>query len=204
MWDKREATEYIGLEARLLRPFNYAAGAPGRGAGIFAARDGVRVAVVNAMGRVHMPLVDDPFALLPPLLDTLRAQTPIVFVDFHAEVTSEKVALGWHVDGRVSALVGTHTHVQTADERMLPKHTAYMTDLGMTGGLDGIIGMKAEISVERQLTQTRGERMQPADGDLHLQGAVVEIDVSTGLAKGIERVSVGYEKVLSGMFGKKR
>jgi calcineurin-like phosphoesterase len=127
----------------------------------------------------------------------------VVVVEFHAEATSEKQAFARYLDGRVAAVVGTHTHVQTADERILPKGTARITDLGMTGGMDGIIGMKWELSVERQLTLTRGERLQPADGDLTLQGAVVDVDPSTGLARSIERVNVPYERVLQGEFKKK-
>ena len=126
----------------------------------------------------------------------------MVVVDFHAEATSEKQAFSHYVDGRVAAVVGTHTHVQTADERILPGGTAAITDLGLTGGLGGIIGMKTEISLQRQLLQARGERMQPADDLLHLQGAVVEVDPASGLARSIERVSVAYARVLEGTFKK--
>jgi metallophosphoesterase (TIGR00282 family) len=203
VWDKKEILPLLDKEPRLLRPANYPPSNPGHGSTVVE-KEGFRLGVINLQGRTFMQPIDDPFRAADLLLEEMQGTADAIVAEFHAEATSEKQAFGRYLDGRVAAVVGTHTHVQTADERMLPKRTAYMTDLGMTGGLDGIIGMKAEISVERQLTQTRGERMQPADGDLHLQGAVVEIDVSTGLAKGIERVSVGYEKVLSGMFGKKR
>jgi len=190
-------------EARFLRPLNYPPGTVGQGSGVFGGGKCPAFAVFNAQGRTFMPDLDNPFAVLPPEIDRLRGQTKIILLDFHAEATSEKIAIARMLDGRVSAVVGTHTHVQTADEKRLPKGTAYLTDLGMTGGLGGIIGMKWEISVERQLTLTRGERMQPSDEDLHLQGAVVEIDDATGLSKSIERVSVGLERVLTERFGKK-
>jgi metallophosphoesterase (TIGR00282 family) len=189
VWDKREAMEYIGLEPRLLRPFNYADGAPGRGAAVFTARDGSRVAVVNAMGRVHMPLVDDPFTRLPALIERLRQQTPIVFVDFHAEVTSEKVALGWHLDGRATAVVGTHTHVQTADARLLPGGTAYLTDAGMTGPHDSVIGVVKEAALARFLTGLPS-RFDTATGDPRLHGVVVDVDPATGRALGIQPLSL--------------
>jgi calcineurin-like phosphoesterase len=161
---------------------------------------------MNLQGRTFMTPIDDPFREADALLKELRAQEPppdAIVVDFHAEATSEKQAFARYLDGRVAAVVGTHPLVQTAVERRLPKGTAFITDMGITGGLGGIIGMKWEISLERQLTQTRGERMQPADEDLHLQGAVVEIDPATGLAKSIERISVGLERVLLERFGKK-
>ncbi|MCL4812183.1 MAG: TIGR00282 family metallophosphoesterase [Vicinamibacteraceae bacterium] len=189
VWDKREALEYIGLEPRLLRPFNYADGAPGRGAGVFDARDGSRVAVVNAMGRVHMPLVDDPFTRLPALVDSLRAETPIVFVDFHAEVTSEKVALGWHLDGRVTAVVGTHTHVQTSDARVLPGGTAYLTDAGMTGPHDSVIGVVKDAAISRFLTGLPS-RFDTATGDPRLHGALIDVDPVGGRATAIEAIAL--------------
>ena len=133
IWDKREALDYIGTEPRLLRPANYPAGAPGNGSYVARSRDGLSVGVVNVMGRVFMLNIDDPFAVVLREIEALRQRARIVFVDFHAEATSEKIAMGWHLDGKVTAVVGTHTHVQTADERILPKGTAYLTDVGMTG-----------------------------------------------------------------------
>jgi len=210
VWDKKEILPLLDSEPRLLRPANYPSGAPpfgnpGHGSTVVQVGD-ARLAVLNLQGRTFMAPIDDPFRAADQLLKELKSveEPPdAIVIDFHAEATSEKQAFARWLDGRVAAVVGTHTHVQTADERRLPKGTAYITDLGMTGGLGGIIGMKAEISIERQLTQTRGERMQPADEDLHLQGVVVDIDEATGLSRSIERVSVGMERVLTERFGKK-
>jgi metallophosphoesterase (TIGR00282 family) len=202
VWDKKEILPLLKAEPRLLRPHNYPPGNPGRGS-VVVESNGVRVAVLNLQGRTFMSPIDDPFRAADGLLAELKGQADVVVVEFHAEATSEKQAFARYLDGRVAAVVGTHTHVQTADERILPKGTARITDLGMTGGMDGIIGMKWELSVERQLTLTRGERLQPADGELTLQGAVVEVDPATGLARSIERVNVPYERVLQGEFKKK-
>jgi 2',3'-cyclic-nucleotide 2'-phosphodiesterase len=143
-----------------------------------------------------MPPIDDPFRCADALIDGARDEADLLVLDFHAEATSEKQAMAHHLDGRVAAVVGTHTHVQTADERILPRGTAAITDLGLTGSLGGVIGMKAEISLERQLLQARGERRQPADDHLHLQGVVVEVDVDSRRANSIHRVSVPYARSL--------
>ena len=206
VWDKKEILPLLDSEPRLLRPANYPPANPGHGSVVVPVGE-KRLAVLNLQGRTFMTPIDDPFREVDRLLEELRSsETPpdVVVVEFHAEATSEKQAFGRYLDGRVAAVVCTHTHVQTADEKRLPKGTAYITDLGMTGGLGGVIGMKWEISVERQLTMTRGERFQPSDEDLHLQGAVVEIDLATGMARSIERVSVGLERLLAERFGKKR
>jgi 2',3'-cyclic-nucleotide 2'-phosphodiesterase len=203
VWDKPEILPVLQSQPRLIRPANYPPGNPGRGATVVEAL-GARVGVLNLQGRVFMPPIDDPFRGVDALITELRGQVDCIVVDFHGEATSEKQAFFHYVDGRVAAVVGTHTHVQTSDDRVLRGGTAVITDLGLTGGLDGVIGMKAEISLQRQLRQTRGERMQPADGDLHLQGAVVEVDPRTGRARGIERVSVPYARVLEGTFPKSR
>jgi 2',3'-cyclic-nucleotide 2'-phosphodiesterase len=197
VWDKKDILPLLDSEARLLRPANYPPGNPGKGVTVVTV-GAVRLGVINLQGRTFMPPIDDPFRAADALLAGLKDQADVVVVEFHAEATSEKQAMGRYLDGRVAAVVGTHTHVQTADERLLPGGTAYLTDLGMSGGLDGVIGMKTEISLERQLLQARGERMQPADGELHLQGAVVEVDERTGRARSIKRVSVPYERVLQG------
>ena len=202
VWDKKEIHPYLDQEPRLLRPANYPPGNPGSGSVVITVGP-VRLAVLNLQGRVFMPAIDDPYQVVERLLEGLKGEADAIVIDFHAEATSEKQAFARYLDGRVGAVVGTHTHVQTADERVLPRGTAALTDLGMTGGLDGVIGMKAEISIERQLLVARGERMQPADGDLHLQGAVVELDPSTGLARSIERVSVPYAMALEGAFGRR-
>jgi metallophosphoesterase (TIGR00282 family) len=153
---------------------------------------GARVAVVNAMGRVHMPLVDDPFAALLREVERLRAEAPVVLVDFHAEATSEKIAMGWHLDGRVTAVVGTHTHVQTADERVLPGGTAYITDVGMTGPHDSVIGVDKDAALARFLTGLPS-RFDTATGDVRVSAVVVDADEATGRARGIERLQVTAE-----------
>lgn len=201
VWDKKEILPLLDREPRLLRPANYPPGNPGHGAAVVEVA-GTRLGVLNLQGRTFMPPIDDPFRAADALLAELRGKVDVVAVDFHAEATSEKQAFARYLDGRVACVVGTHTHVQTADERVLPGGTAFITDLGLTGGLGGIIGMKTEISLERQRLMTRGERMQPADDDLHLQGVVVETIPATGRARSIERVSVPYARVLEGRFGK--
>jgi 2',3'-cyclic-nucleotide 2'-phosphodiesterase len=202
VWDKKEIRPLLDSEPRLLRPANYPPGNPGRGLAVIEARN-VRVAVLNLQGRVFMPPIDDPFRMADELLASVKDDATIAVVDFHAEATSEKQAMAFYLDGRVAAVVGTHTHVQTADERILPKGTAAITDLGLTGSTGGIIGMKPEISIERQLLQARGERMQPADDELHLQGVVVEVDPARGIATAIKRLSVPYARALEGAFGRR-
>src|SRR5581483_6081834 len=152
IWDKKEALDYIGIEPRLLRPANYPAGAPGNGGYLARTRAGVSVGVVNVMGRVFMQQIDDPFAVVLKEVEALRPRTRIILVDMHAEATSEKLAMGWHLDGKVTAVVGTHTHVQTADERILPRGTAYLTDVGMTGPHDSIIGVEVAPALNRFIT----------------------------------------------------
>jgi 2',3'-cyclic-nucleotide 2'-phosphodiesterase len=188
IWDKREALEYIGAEPRLLRPANYPAGAPGNGAFLAHTRDNVSVGVINVMGRVFMVNIDDPFAVVTREIDALRQRARIIFVDFHAEATSEKVAMGWHLDGKVTAVVGTHTHVQTADERVLPKGTAYLTDVGMTGPHDSIIGVEIGPSLERFRTALP-QKFETATANPRLNAVVVEADEQTGRATDIERLS---------------
>ncbi len=188
IWDKREIYDHLENDSRLLRPANYPAGLPGRGAGIFRTAGDIRVGVINLEGRVFMNNLDCPFRAADALVEELRQQTPVILVDFHAEATSEKVALGHYLDGRVSLVVGTHTHVQTADEQILPGGTAYLTDAGMTGSRDGVIGIRKELSIERFLTQVP-VRFEVAKKDPVLCGLVVEIDEVTGRAIAVERVS---------------
>ena len=202
VWDKKEVLPLLDKEPRLLRPANYPAGNPGRGSVVIDVK-GTRLAVLNLQGRTFMSAIDDPFRAADGMIAELKGQADVIVIEFHAEATSEKQAFARYLDGRVAAVVGTHTHVQTADEWVQPKGTARITDLGITGGLDGVIGMKADISIERQLRVARGERMQPADGELHLQGAVVEVDAATRLARSIERVNVPYERVLQGEYKRK-
>jgi hypothetical protein len=188
IWDKKEVIDYIKVEPRLLRPANYPAGVPGRGSSVANARDGRAVGVINVMGRVFMLPIDDPFAVVLREIDAIRHRTRVIIVDFHAEATSEKIAMGWHLDGRVTAIIGTHTHVQTADERILPKGTAYLTDMGMTGPHDSIIGMEVGPSLARFLNGMPS-KFEPATGNARLNGVIVEADDRTGLAKRIVRIS---------------
>jgi metallophosphoesterase (TIGR00282 family) len=190
IWDKREALDYIAAERRLLRPANYPAGVPGRGSCVTASRDGRAVGVVNVMGRVFMLNIDDPFSVVLDQIESLKHKTKVVIVDFHAEATSEKIAMGWHLDGKATLVVGTHTHVQTADERVLPNGTAYLTDAGMTGPHDSIIGMEREPSLARFLTGLPS-KLEPATGNPRLNGVLVSADDRTGRASSVRRVSYG-------------
>jgi 2',3'-cyclic-nucleotide 2'-phosphodiesterase len=188
IWDKKEVIEYIGAEPRLLRPANYPAGVPGRGGYVARTRRDEPVGVINAMGRVFMLNIDDPFAVVPHEAEAMRHWARVIIVDFHAEATSEKIAMGWHLDGKVTAVFGTHTHVQTADERVLPNGTAYITDAGMTGPHDSIIGMDREASLGRFLNGMPS-KFEPATGNPRLNGVVITADASTGRATRITRIS---------------
>ena len=189
IWDKKEVLEYIVTEPRLLRPANYPAGVPGRGSYVARTGDGREVGVINVMGRVFMTPIDDPFSLGTREAARLRARTPIVLVDMHAEATSEKIAMGWHLAGKVTAVVGTHTHVQTADDQILPGGTAYITDVGMTGPHDGIIGVEREPVINRFLTGLPS-RFEAAKGMPKLHAVVITADTTTGEATSIERISL--------------
>ena len=189
IWDRREFIPYLDRSDRVLRPFNYPKDVPGTGATIVAARGGPPVAVLCLQGRIGMPTIDCPFRTGHAEVERLRTETPLIFVDFHAEATSEKMAMGFHLDGLVTAVIGTHTHVQTADERILPKGTAYLTDAGMTGTRESVIGGRPEISIQRFLTQVP-TRFKPADGKAVLCGALVEADEASGRATRIERLQL--------------
>ena len=189
VWAKREALEYIELEPRLLRPANFPAGVPGAGHVVVQTRAGNSVAVINAMGRVFMAPLDNPFVVIRDEIAAVREQASIIFVDFHAEATSEKIAMGWHLDGQVTAVVGTHTHVQSADNRVLPGGTAYITDVGMTGPHDSVIGVDKRVVLNRFLTGLPG-RFDTATGDPRLHGVIVTADPLTGHATSIERLSL--------------
>ena len=188
VWDKREAVALLDREPRILRPANYPEGSPGSGVAVVTA-EGARVAVVNLMGRVFMPLVDDPFRAADRIVDELRGSAPVILVDFHAEATSEKLAFGWHLDGRVAAVLGTHTHVATADARVLPGGTAFMADVGMTGAFDSVIGVKKEQAIERFRT-SRSIPYETADGDVRLAAVRVDVDPASGTATAIERIEL--------------
>jgi metallophosphoesterase (TIGR00282 family) len=188
IWDKKEIVEYITKENLLLRPANFPPGVPGVGSVVVKAGPH-KVGVLNLMGRVFLPMLDCPFRKADEELQRLRDETAIVIVDMHCEATSESQAMGWYLDGRVSAVVGTHRHVQTADERLLPKGTAYITDLGMTGPTDSIIGADPAAALQRFLTQM-STRLEPAKGPAALHGAVIRIDPDTGRGLSIERLRV--------------
>ena len=190
IFDKREILEFIEREPRLLRPANYAPGVPGKGRWVGKSK-GIPIAVINLQGRVFMPPCDDPFRAADAQLGALEPSVKIILVDMHAETTSEKLALARYLDGRVSAVVGTHTHVQTADEQILPNGTAYLTDLGMTGPHDGVIGMKTDIVIERFL-RGLAAKFEPSEGDIKLNGLLVDIDEETGHALHAERVSLPH------------
>ncbi len=191
IFDKREVLPYIERQPRLLRPANYPAGAPGRGLWVGEV-GGTPVAVLNLMGRVFMPLTDDPFRVADELLSGLDGAVRVRLVDMHAEATSEKIAMGWHLDGRVSAVVGTHTHVQTADERILPGGTAYLTDIGMTGSYSGVIGMEREDVIAR-FTSAVPRRAEHSKGDVRICAALIDVDDQTGRAREITRLSLPHE-----------
>ena len=192
VWDKKEVLEYMPRQPKLLRPANFPAGVPGRGSYLGRTRSGQPVGVINLMGRIFMTPLDDPFAVALREIEALRAKTRVIFVDFHAEATSEKVAMGWHLDGRVTAVVGTHTHVQTADERILPKGTAYQTDVGMTGPHDSIIGVTTEAALGRFLTAMPA-RFEAATGPGRLNAVLVTADPATGKAANIERLNLSAQ-----------
>ncbi|GAM10077.1 putative protein [Geobacter sp. OR-1] len=189
IWDKKDALEYITREQRLVRPANYPPGTPGQGSAVVRTAGGVKVGVLNLEGRVFMNYLECPFRTADSEIEKLKQETDIIFVDFHAEATSEKTALGWYLDGRASAVIGTHTHVQTADERILPAGTAYLTDAGMTGAFDSVIGVRKEEPIEKFLTQ-RPSKFEVAKKDIRLNGVVIGVDESTGKALTIERVNI--------------
>lgn len=188
IWDKREIYEYLARQPKLLRPANYAPDLPGRGLAITRARNGVECAVLNLQGRTYMPATDCPFRKADELLETL-AGVHVRFVDFHAELTSEKMAMGWHLDGRVSAVIGTHTHIPTADTRILPRGTAYQTDAGMTGPYDSIIGVEQEPVLRKFLTSLP-VRFEAARGNAQLHGVIVDIEEASGRAVAIKRLVI--------------
>ncbi len=187
IWDKKEIMAILEREPRLLRPANYPPGLPGTGSGVYETAAGVKVGVVNLEGRVFMKNLDCPFRAADTLVEELKHETPIVFVDFHAEATSEKQALGFYLDGKVSAVVGTHTHVQTADERILSGGTGYLTDVGMTGSRDAIIGNQKDLALERFLTQLP-VRLEVAKKEPLLCGVLLTINEQTGACEAIERI----------------
>ena len=197
IWDKREVLEFIGAVPQLVRPANYPAGTPGGGSYVWRGQHGETVGVINAMGRVFMASLDDPFAVVTREIAKVRAGgARIIVVDFHAEASSEKLAFGWYLDGQVTAVLGTHTHVQTADDRVLPGGTAYISDVGMTGAHDGVIGMERSAVIAR-FTTGLPMRYESAVGDPRLHGVVVTADPDTGRATAIERLSLDIAALTS-------
>lgn len=189
VWKKKEIVNVLETETRILRPANYSPLAKGRGWAVVANRSGQAIGIINLLGRVFMPPIDCPFRTVDQILREVTKKTQIIIVDIHAEATSEKVAMGWYLDGRVSAVVGTHTHVQTADERLLPGNTAYITDLGMTGPHHSILGRNKE-HVLKFITTQMPTRFEVADKDVRMNGVVITVDASTGRAEGIKRLVV--------------
>lgn len=191
-WAKREIYPYLANELRILRPANYPPGAPGQGFGVYQTPAG-RIGVAVFQTRIFMESVDDPFRAADVALEELKRSTPVVVIDLHGEATSEKQAFAWYVDGRASAVIGTHTHVQTADERILPQGTAYLTDVGMTGPIDSVIGMSRETVLPR-FTTNLPSRFEVAGGPALLCAALIDIDEATGHARGITRIQKGRER----------
>jgi len=193
VFDQRETIVFIERYDRLLRPINYPQGTPGKGVGLFKARNGAEVLVINAMGRVFMADLDDPFRAVEKELEAcgLKSSADAILVDFHAEATSEKEAMGFFVDGRASAVIGTHTHVPTADEQILPRGTAYISDVGMCGDFNSVLGMDKEEPLTRFLTKIPGGRFAPALGEATLCGVAIDINDATGLARAIAPLRIG-------------
>jgi metallophosphoesterase (TIGR00282 family) len=189
VWDKKEVMEFIDDYESLIRPANYPAGVPGAGSVLMPTASGQYVGVLNLAGRIFMHPVECPFVTAKREIARLKSRTNVIIVDMHAEATSEKRALGWYLDGEVSAVLGTHTHVQTADNEVLPNGTAYISDAGMTGPFDSVIGIKKDTIIERFLTQIPN-RFDVAKNDIRLQGVIMDIDAQSGRAVAIERISV--------------
>ena len=195
IWDRKEIVGFLEKEEFLLRPANYPDGAPGKGSALFKTKTGIVVGVINLSGRTYMGNLECPFRSAQHEIERIKKSTPLMIVDFHAEATSEKAALGWFLDGQVSAVIGTHTHVQTADERILPLGTAFITDAGMSGSLDSVIGIEKEIAIQRFLTQTP-KKFEPAKHNPHLQGVIIDLDEKTGRSTSITRFDYSVEMAL--------
>jgi metallophosphoesterase (TIGR00282 family) len=184
VWDKKEIMDFIDKTEKLIRPANYPPGTPGSGYKILVSAKGEKLGVISLSGRIFLSTLDCPFTIVDRIINLIKQSTPNILIDFHAEATSEKIAFGWYVDGRVSAVCGTHTHVQTADARILPKGTAYITDVGMTGPRDSVLGIKKEIVINKFLTHLPS-RFEVATGIAQLNAVVIKIDSNTGKAKEI-------------------
>ncbi|MDD5427933.1 MAG: TIGR00282 family metallophosphoesterase [Candidatus Omnitrophica bacterium] len=187
VWKRKEIVDRIESDTRIIRPANYPKGAPGFGSTVIKSASGTEVGVINLIGRVFMQPLDCPFRAAKAEIDKIKNKARVIIIDMHAEATSEKIALGWYLDGQVSAVIGTHTHVQTADEKILPAGTAFLADAGMTGPLDGVIGRKKEQIIAKFLSQMP-IKFEMAEGDIQLQGAIIDIDEKTGKADSIKRI----------------
>src|SRR5262245_2751671 len=192
IWDKKEIIEYIQTENRLLRPANYPKVAPGKGHVVVRNRKGLKVGVLNVQGRIFMGPSEDPFSIAQELVEQMRKETPLIFVDMHGEASSEKQAMGWFLDGKVTAVCGPHTHFPTADQRILPAGTAYVTDIGMTGPYDSIIGVEKEQIIQKFIDQIP-TRFEPAKENPILQSMLISVDENSGLAQTIQRITVRGE-----------
>ncbi len=190
IWDKKEILPYLDSNPRILRPANYPEGNPGRGIAVLTVANGEKAAVINIQGRVFMPTIDDPFRVIESILSEIPSDVSVIIVDMHGEATAEKVAMGWYLDGKVSAVLGTHTHIPTADETILPAGTAYQTDVGMTGPFQSVIGVMTDRVLKRFLSQMP-VKFEPASQDARLNAAVVDVDSETGKARSIERIQRG-------------
>ena len=189
IWSKKEVLEIIDEEEKILRPANYPPDTPGKGSVILRTSEGILVGAVNLLGRVFLSTLDCPFRVGMREVEKLREKTPLIIVDIHAEATSEKMALAWYLDGQVSAVIGTHTHVQTADERILPKGTAYLTDVGMVGSCDSVLGIEREPVIKRFLTQMPVP-FETAKENLQLSAVLVKVDPESGKSENIERLQI--------------
>ncbi len=194
IWDKREIYEYLSWNDEIIRPLNYPKGVPGEGYTIKEAKNGEKVAVVSLQGRVFMPPIDCPFQRIDEVIEDIRKEAKYIIVDMHAEASSEKVALGWYLDGKVSAVFGTHTHIQTADERILHKGTGYITDAGMTGSTNGIIGMTQESIIPKFLTALP-QRFEIATGNERINGLDITLNPETGMCEKMERINLKLEEI---------
>ncbi|MFC1512303.1 TIGR00282 family metallophosphoesterase [Candidatus Latescibacterota bacterium] len=192
IWDRKEVETILEASDRILRPANYPPGVPGNGFTVIE-RGGYPIGVINLMGRIFLPPIDCPFRAADEVIAQIREMTSIILIDFHAEGTSEKIALGWYLDGRVSAVIGTHTHVMTADERILPNGTAYISDVGMTGPHDSVIGVRIDQSITRIMTHMP-VKFSPAEENLKFNAVMVDIDEESGRARSIERIIESYHE----------
>lgn len=194
IFDKKEALKIINQEPRILRPANYPPGVPGNSIATFTTKEGTVCLIFNLLGRIFMDPLDCPFRTADKIIEEFRTKARVILVDFHAEATSEKLALAWYLQGRVSAVIGTHTHVQTSDERILPLGTAYITDAGMTGSTSSVIGMRKDVAIQRFLTFVP-HKFEVAKEDIEFQGVIVDIDDATGKGIRIERIRIKFDEI---------